>query len=466
MKNVFNEVSTLDKKCYEKFMLSEDLLMEHAALALKNEIENILNHYDSTILIICGVGNNGADGITLARLLQNKYKNIILYLPFGVKSNMAKLQLQRDNTLGIKEVNSIKDLQNVDLIVDCLFGSGLNKPLNEDAKQIISNLNEINSYKIACDVPSGINNNGYVYDVAFKADVTITMGAAKLSLLTDIAKEYIGKLKIADLGISSFMYENKTNNYLLEQKDLVLPLRNQKDSHKGTYGHACIIVGSKKGAGILASDAAFNFGAGLVTALVHEEIQMPYYLMQSHKVPDNATAIAIGMGLGIYDKNEIKKILDLNIKKVVDADLFYDELILDYLDKNVVLTPHPKEFCSLLKLSNIANIDVNKLQEDRFKYVKEFSNKYPDVTLLLKGANVIISHNNEIYINTLGTSVLSKGGSGDILSGLIVSLLAQGYTCLNSAINASLAHTISAKKYNYNNYSLTPNDLIKGIKNI
>lgn len=132
----------------------------------------------------------------------------------------------------------------------------------------------------------------------------------------------------------------------------------------------------------------------------------------------------------------------------------------------MVLTPHPKEFCALLKLIGIANIDVNDLQKNRIKYVKEFSNKYPKTTLLLKGANVLISQNQKIYINTFGTTSLSKGGSGDILSGLIVSLLAQGYSCKDSAINASLAHTLVAKKYRYNNYSLTPNDLIKGIKNI
>ncbi|AXX91250.1 bifunctional ADP-dependent NAD(P)H-hydrate dehydratase/NAD(P)H-hydrate epimerase [Malaciobacter molluscorum LMG 25693] len=466
MKKVFNEVSSLDKKCYEKYLLSEEILMEHAALSLKNEIEKKVKNHNSNILIVCGVGNNGADGITLSRLLQNRYKNIILYLPFGVKSNMAKIQLSRVNTLKIKQIDTIEDIKDIDLVVDCLFGSGLNKPLNNEAKKIIENLNSINAKKISCDIPSGINSEGYIYDIAFKADTTITMGALKISLFSDIAKEYIGKLKVGNLGISDELYEEKTNIYFLEKSDLQLPLRKEINSHKGTFGHACVVIGSKKGAGILASDAAFNFGAGLVTAMVHEEIQMPYYIMQSHNIPENTTAIAMGMGLGLYDKIEIRKILDLKIKKVIDADLFYDEIILDYLDENLVLTPHPKEFCALLKLIGIANIDVNDLQKNRIKYVKEFSNKYPKTTLLLKGANVLISQNQKIYINTFGTTSLSKGGSGDILSGLIVSLLAQGYSCKDSAINASLAHTLVAKKYRYNNYSLTPNDLIKGIKNI
>lgn len=466
MKKVFNEVSSLDKKCYEKYLLSEEILMEHAALSLKNEIEKKVKNYNSNILIVCGVGNNGADGITLARLLQNRYKNVMLYLPFGAKSNMAKIQLNRVNTLNIKQIETTENINNIELVVDCLFGSGLNKPLNNEAKKIIEDLNSINAKKISCDIPSGINSEGYIYDIAFKADTTITMGALKISLFSDIAKEYIGKLKVANLGVSDELYEEQADTYLLEKSDLQLPLRKEVNSHKGTFGHACIVIGSKKGAGILASDAAFNFGAGLVTAMVHKEIQMPYYLMQSHTIPKNTTAIAIGMGLGIYDKEEIRKILDLEIKKVIDADLFYDEIILDYLDENLVLTPHPKEFCSLLKLTKIANIDVKQLQENRIKYVKEFSLKYPKTTLLLKGANVIIAQDKKIYINTLGSTALSKGGSGDILSGLIVSLLAQGYSCKQSAINASLAHTIAAKKYKYNNYSLTPNDLIKGIKNI
>ncbi|MFW3329021.1 NAD(P)H-hydrate dehydratase, partial [Aliarcobacter butzleri] len=183
-------------------------------------------------------------------------------------------------------------------------------------------------------------------------------------------------------------------------------------------------------------------------------------------ISQNCTAIAIGMGLGKYDENKIKEILNKDVPKIIDADLFYDELIFEVLDKEVVLTPHPKEFVSLLKLSGIADISVQELQNNRFLYVEKFSKKYPKTVLLLKGANVIIAQNEKLYVNSFGSAVLSKGGSGDVLSGLIGSLLAQGYKPLDVAISASLAHALAAKNYKKNNYSLSPQDLIEEIKNL
>jgi len=131
--------------------------------------------------------------------------------------------------------------------------------------------------------------------------------------------------------------------------------------------------------------------------------------------------------------------------------------------KNVVITPHAKEFVALLNTTDIADISVDELQQNRFKYAEEFCKKFPHVTLVLKGANVIIAKDNEFYINPHGTSALAKGGSGDVLSGLVGSLLAQGYQCLDAAINASLAHTKLALNYDGADFSLTPDDLIEGI---
>jgi hydroxyethylthiazole kinase-like uncharacterized protein yjeF len=422
-----------------------------------------LNHPTSkSILIVCGSGNNGADGITLARLLHAKF-DVNLYLANDAKSSMAQLQLQRANALEVKIVNEPFE---ADIIVDCLFGMGLNKPLDEKSITLLNRLNSYNSFKIACDIPSGINNIGQVPSIAFESDVTITMGALKTSLFSDSAKDYVGKIIVADLGVQREIYEIDSNKFLLDESDLKLPFRNKKNSHKGTYGHLNVVVGCKQGAAILASSAAFAFGAGLVSAVSHENLDLPYHIMQTHFISENCTAIAIGMGLGKYEIDEVKKILNTNVPKIIDADLFYDKLIIEVLDKDVVLTPHPKEFCSLLKLCNIADISVEQLQNNRFLYVEKFCKKYPKVVLVLKGANVIISLNEKIYVNSFGNASLSKGGSGDVLSGLIGSLLAQGYNCLDAAISASLAHTLALKTYDKNNYSLTPFDLIEEIKKI
>ena len=459
MKKIFDEVRSLDKRAIEEFHLTEDILMENASLGLKNYITKKFKK-NSSILIVCGSGNNGSDGISLARLLQNKFK-VSLYLVNEPKTEIGKLQLKRAKSININFVNQIFQ---ADVVVDCLFGTGLNKELDEDSISLINSLNNLNSFKIACDIPSGINSLGQITQTAFKADITITMGALKTALLTDIAKDFVGKIKVANLGLPEDIFQIETNKYLLQKSDLKLPLRDIKNSHKGTFGHVNIVSGEKIGASIIASQASFAFGAGLVTIVSQNEKNIPCNIMQSKSVSENCTAIAFGMGLGEIESLKLEEILQLNIPKVLDADIFYNPLIVKYLDENVVLTPHPKEFISLLKLTNIANISIEELQENRFLYVEKFCKIYPKVTLLLKGANVIISKNDKIYVNIFGSSKLSKGGSGDVLSGLIASLLAQGYTSLEAAINASLAHTIAAKKYKNNNYSMSPQDIIQGIK--
>lgn len=459
MKKIFDEVRSLDKRAIEEFHLTEDILMENASLGLKNYITKKFKK-NSSILIVCGSGNNGADGISLARLLQNKFK-VSLYLVNEPKTEIGKLQLKRAKSINVNFVNQIFQ---ADVVVDCLFGTGLNKELDEDSVSLINSLNNLNSFKIACDIPSGLNSLGQITQTAFKADITITMGALKTALLTDIAKDFVGKIKVANLGLPEDIFQIETNKYLLQKSDLKLPLRDIQNSHKGTFGHVNIVSGEKIGASIIASQASFAFGAGLVTIVSQNEKNIPCNIMQSKSVSENCTAIALGMGLGEIESLKLEEILQLNIPKVLDADIFYNSLIVKYLDENVVLTPHPKEFISLLKLTNIANISIEELQENRFLYVEKFCKIYPKVTLLLKGANVIISKNDKIYVNIFGSSKLSKGGSGDVLSGLIVSLLAQGYTSLEAAINASLAHTIAAKKYKNNNYSMSPQDIIQGIK--
>ena len=461
MQKIFDEVNSLDKRCYEKFALSEDILMEHAASSMYDFIESKFEE-NKSILIVCGSGNNGADGIALARLLHKKY-DVNLYLAKEPKSTMAKIQLQRAKSLDIKIV---KEIFETDIIVDCLFGSGLNKQLDTNDTSLLESLNSFNSYKIACDIPSGIDNLGQVKTIAFEADTTITMGALKTSLFSDIAKDYVGEIVVANLGVQREVYEIETNKYLLDESDMKLPFRNKKNAHKGTYGHLNVYVGDKKGAGIISSKAAFGFGVGLVSAISHENLDLPYHIMQTQNISENCTAIAIGMGLGKYETNEIREILNSKIPKIIDADLFYDKIVLECFNQEVVLTPHPKEFVSLLKLCDIANITIDELQNNRFLYVEKFCQKYPNVVLLLKGTNVIISQKDKLYVNSFGSAVLSKGGSGDVLSGLIGSLLAQGYKPLDSAITASLSHAIAGRNYSKNNYSLIPSDLVEEVKKL
>ena len=462
MLKVFDEVGTLDQKCYTKYGLSEDILMEHAASSMLDLIEQKFDS-NSKILIVSGSGNNGADGIALARLLQGKF-DVELYLASDVKSDMAKLQLQRAKKVDVKIISTIAQ-NSYDVVVDCLFGSGLNKELNSKYISIIEQMNNLLGYKISCDIPSGINALGQIMGAVFKADTTVTMGSLKKSLFTDNVKDFVSDIIVANLGVQKELYEDETDCFLLQKSDLVLPFRTEQNKHKGSFGHLAVVSGDKVGASILSSQAGFSFGAGLVTIVSKENlINIPAYIMQNKNLPQNTTAIAIGMGLAnSFDID----ILPKDIAKVFDADLFYDSKILDFFyNDNIVLTPHPKEFCSLLKISGIDDIDISTLQNNRFKYLSLFCKKYPKVVLLLKGANVLIAQDNKIYINQFGDATLSKGGSGDVLSGLIGGLLAQGYSSLDATICGSLAHSLAIAKYDNNNYSLNPYDLIELVKKL
>ncbi len=461
MKKVFKKVNLLDQRCYENYGLSEDLLMEHAAMGLKDYIP----HSTNSILIVAGRGNNGADAIALARMLSGDIK-VDLYIPMGVKSVMGKLQLQRARKVNITPIDTIGD--KYDVIVDALFGSGLSRKLDKSSQELIIQLNKQSGYKIACDIPSGIDIDGQIEGEAFKADITITMGSPKTALYSDSAKDLVGEIITIDLGISSKYYEDESDTFLLEKSDLKLPLRDKKNCHKGDFGHLCVVAGKKQGAAVIAAKAAYAFGTGLVTVVENEPYKLPYELMSSTTIPHKSSAICIGMGLGNqYDNKYLKSfLLEHNLPMLIDADLFYNRIILEILEQknSIVITPHPKEFASLLSFIYNKNITVSDIQKDRFKHAREFSNKYPKVVLVLKGANTLIAHEEKIYIQPFGTNRLSKGGSGDVLGGLIASLLAQKYNPLEASITGSIAHALSAKNFTKNNYSLSPLDLIEGIK--
>ncbi len=460
MKPVFREVYSFDKKCYEKYKLTEDILMEHAANAMADVIKSRVKK-GSTINIISGPGNNGADGITLGRILLGDYK-INLYLPLGAKSEMAKLQLERFMAVGgvIKET-----YEKCDCLVDAIFGSGLKRDLNKDLVCLIKKMNNIDALKIACDIPTGIDDEGNLRPVAFRADITVTMGAEKLSLYSDIAKDYVGEIIKADLGVAFSKYRGKTDYHVWEKSDLVLPFRKKQNSHKRTYGHLGVLAGDKKGAAVLAAKAAFNFGCGLVSVVTHEYFNLPYEIMFSEKIESSFNSLAFGMGMGNYFDDEIHKLLNFDMPMVIDADMFYKDIIKEFLKKEkIVITPHPKEFASLLKILGFGEYSTDEIQKNRFILAEEFSKKYPKVVLLLKGANKIIAFNKKLHIDPLGSVALAKGGSGDVLAGMIGGLLAQGYHPLKATMMASLAHSIAG---NYEpNYALTPEKLIKRLEEI
>ncbi|GAA9842072.1 NAD(P)H-hydrate dehydratase [Helicobacter pylori] len=464
MLSVYEKVKALDKRALEEFNLSEDILMENAAMALERAVLQNAS-LGAKVIILCGSGDNGGDGYALARRLVGRFKTLVFEMK-PAKSPMCQLQKERAKKVGVvikawEEKN--EDLE-CDVLIDCVVGSNFKGELEPFLN--FESLSQKARFKIACDIPSGIDSKGRVDKRAFKAHMTISMGAIKSCLLSDRAKDYIGELKVGHLGVFNQIYEIPTDTFLLEKSDLKLPLRDRKNAHKGDYGHAHVLLGKHSGAGLLSALSALSFGSGVVSIQALEcEItsnNKPLELVFCENFPNFLSAFALGMGLENIPK-DFNKWLGL-APCVLDAGVFYHKEVLQALEKEVVLTPHPKEFLSLLKLVGI-NISMLELLDNKLEIARDFSQKYPKVVLLLKGANTLIAHQGQVFINILGSVALAKAGSGDVLAGLILSLLSQNYTPLDAAINASLAHAIASLEFK-NNYALTPLDLIEKIKRL
>ncbi|PDX01326.1 NAD(P)H-hydrate epimerase [Helicobacter pylori] len=464
MLSVYEKVNALDKRAIEELFLSEDILMENAAMALERAVLQNAS-LGAKVIILCGSGDNGGDGYALARRLIGRFRVLVFEMKLA-KSPMCQLQKERAKKVGVvikawEEKN--EDLE-CDVLIDCVVGSAFKGGLESFLD--FESLSQKARFKIACDIPSGIDSKGRVDKRAFKADMTISMGAIKSCLLSDRAKDYVGELKVGHLGVFNPIYEIPTDTFLLEKSDLKLPLRDKKNAHKGDYGHAHILLGKHSGAGLLSALSALSFGSGVVSVQALEcEItsnNKPLELVFCENFPNLLSAFALGMGLENIPK-DFNKWLEL-APCVLDAGVFYHKEVLQALEKEVILTPHPKEFLSLLKSVGI-NISMLELLDNKLEIARDFSQKYPKVVLLLKGANTLIAHQGRVFINILGSVALAKAGSGDVLAGLIVSLLAQKYTPLDAAINASLAHALAGLEFK-NNYALTPLDLIEKIKRL
>ncbi|WP_187850283.1 NAD(P)H-hydrate dehydratase [Helicobacter pylori] len=464
MLSVYEKVDALDKRAIEELFLSEDILMENAAMALERAVLQNAS-LGAQVIILCGSGDNGGDGYALARRLMGRFRVLVFEMKLA-KSPMCQLQKERAKKVGvvIKTWGEKNEDLECDVLIDCVVGSNFKGELEPFLD--FESLSQKARFKIACDIPSGIDSKGRVDKRAFKADMTISMGAIKSCLLSDRAKDYVGELKVGYLGVFNQIYEIPTETFLLEKSDLKLPLRDRKNAHKGDYGHVHVLLGKHSGAGLLSALSALSFGSGVVSVQALEcEItsnNKPLELVFCENFPNFLSAFALGMGLENIPK-DFNKWLGL-APCVLDAGVFYHKEVLQALEKEVILTPHPKEFLSLLKLVGI-NISMLELLDNKLEIARDFSQKYPKVVLLLKGANTLIAHQGRTFINILGSVALAKAGSGDVLAGLIVSLLSQNYTPLDAAINASLAHALAGLEFK-NNYALTPLDLIEKIKRL
>lgn len=461
MLKVFKNLKELDSAVVLRYEIAEEILMENAARGVRDFLleKGLIG---KKTLIVVGGGNNGADGLALARMIHNA----AVFSALPPKSELALLQTKRAEKLDISFVQSVGGYE---VIIDALLGSGQTKPLENELKNLIKTINAEPCIKIALDIPSGVMDGMSGVDVAFKADFTVTLGAYKEALLGDYAKDFVGETVLKDLGLLDEKYTQRfaPSAYLLEKTDLKLPKRAKKNCNKGDFGHLCIVGGEMIGAATIAAKAALRFGVGLVTLTARDTLISEPQIMMQNSIPKTANTLLIGQGLGdAYSQTEIVQFV-MNIDRcVVDADIFKKECVKEILalNKKMVLTPHPKEFSSLLKIALNIDVSVDEIQKDRFGFARLFCQKFENKTLVLKGANTLIAENDKLFVMPYGSAALAKGGSGDALAGVIASLLAQGYEPLEAAKNGSLALALAAANYKGADYSMTIDDLLDGLK--
>lgn len=440
---------------------SIDLMEKAARACVAWLVKNI--SIEHPIEIVCGNGNNGGDGLAIARWLLFYNYHVRVFIKNDLKKSEDNLtNLQRLKECGFTEIINLNEntdinFQNNSVIIDCIFGTGLDRPVEGFWVNVINQINQSNCRIISIDIPSGLfisvdlSQRQWMHSIV-KATATLTFQTPKLSMLIPGWGNYCGQLKILDIGLSQdFIDKNSSEQFFVTFDDIAKHFKKrEKFSHKGTFGHALMVAGNtgKCGAAILSSKACLKSGAGLVTVHSGDECSCGIHTANPEVMMDNSTLESldlkrysgIGIGPGIGTENDQALILQTLLKNakcplLLDADALnlYSQNPGKYnLPANSILTPHPKEFDRLAGESHNAYERLQKAQN----FAKE--NK---VILVLKGAYTAICNvDGKAFFNSTGNAGMATAGSGDVLSGIITSLLAQGYLPIDAAIVGIYIH--------------------------
>ncbi|WP_066305504.1 bifunctional ADP-dependent NAD(P)H-hydrate dehydratase/NAD(P)H-hydrate epimerase [Bacillus sp. FJAT-29814] len=504
------DMQLMDRYTMENLGLPGIVLMENAGARVVEEILASFPHQTPRVLVLAGGGNNGGDGFVIARRLIDlgvEAQILLLVDPMRISGDAKihydvyinrKLPIFYLDEPSMKEINARLDW--ADIIVDALLGTGVKGPVREPLSQVISLVNEYKGNKLilSVDIPSGVSSDtGQVDGVAIKADKTITFVFPKKGFFFNQGPSYIGEWKAVDISVPPAVAANLGLDLpKLITEDAVknsIPKR-PATGHKGTFGHVLVVGGSRPyvGAPIYSVKAALHSGAGLVTLAVPEGIYpmaaaqcsealfLPLPEENGH-IAERAInqisstlpqfdCVAVGPGLGRFPGGEewLKQLLSTLTGQavVVDADALY--LVRSNLEQvrtckgPVIFTPHPGEMARLI------NKTVKEVEADRLGIATTFA-KENNIYLLLKGHRTVIAGpDGEVYINPHGHDALGKGGSGDVLTGLIASFLAQGASPMNAVISASYLHARAGeeKAKTLSNYGVMPLDIIDGVKEL
>ncbi len=477
-------------------------LMKNAGQACFNRITQLADGVkDKNVVVLSGRGNNGGDGIVITDLLLEAGANAVLIFVSDLpKSECARLcysiyETGLNVSLYAHQKENVKRvLENSEMVIDCVFGTGFHGQLDESLSDLFRFINEeCGAMKISIDVPSGCNSDtGEIAENAFRPDFTITLGAVKKGLYSHPCFEHCGVLLLADIGIPQSCYDGCEAVLTDEMIREFIPER-KTVSHKGSYGSLLNIAGSARytGAALLSTDAALHMGVGLCTlatparvvnaiaSAVPETTYLPLDCGDDGFLNSNGTAelkrfltdgkfSAVSIGCGLGNSAETADATEFVIKNadcpvIVDADglnaISPNINVLKESKKGVIVTPHPAEF------SRMTGKTVAQIQSDRISAAKAFAEEYGAVTVL-KGVNTVIAApTGEAFVNTTGNAGLAKGGSGDVLTGIIASLTAQGADLFYGAVLGVYLHGLAADKLGKTKplYGVLPRDLIAQI---
>lgn len=472
-------------------VLSIDL-MERASQTFVRWFEGKFPNTSKSISIFCGQGNNGGDGLAIGRILQQHFYEVEIFIckignspSEDFSKNLKRLpQFQNIKVHQLEKNDVFPKIKNSDIIIDAIFGSGLNRSVEGYWGELLEYLNQQNQTIVAVDIPSGVFANQPTEGISIHADFTFSFQAPKLAFLFPENEDRVGKWSFESIGLHTHFYETTATDFFYLKKKYVQGfLKNRKKyAHKGTYGHALIIAGSygKVGAAILATKAALRTGAGLVSIHAPKcayeilQITVPEAMasIDEHdfyfsKINDLEKYKVIGIGPGLGTESITAEALKVFLGKVkipivIDADalnlIAENKNWLEFIPPNSILTPHPKEFERLFGTTK-NNFERNDLQ-------RNFSKKY-NIYIVLKGAHTCISTpEGKCYFNSTGNPGMATGGIGDVLTGILISLLSQGYNSLETSILGVFLHGFAgdvALDETVSQESLIASDLIENI---
>lgn len=493
------EMRSIDQKMIEELKVPGLLLMEHAAYGIFTHLMS--RTISGQVVIICGPGNNGGDGLALARQLEVfsalKVKVIILaevnqlgsdgkvYYDICDKLQIECLHVTKEN----KQI-AIEIIKEAGTIVDAIFGTGLSRAIEGIYKEIIESINQSKAYIVSVDIPSGIDGKtGKILGIAVKADTTITFVLPKIGLYQYPAVDYTGNVEVVQIGVAeSILEEIEVNTFSIEKEDMIklMPKRYTR-SNKGSYGKVLVIGGQKgmSGAPTLASLGALKVGCGTVTVAVPESIHdiMECKLTEAMTVaiPDleghfsersikpietlckRYDTFIVGPGMG-RDKSSLEILLPILVSEkacILDADALYflpEVLSLARVRRiPLVITPHPGEMARLIGIS------IEEVLESPIQIAQQFAMENNIITVLKIERTVIADTKGNIYINRRGNSGMAKGGSGDVLAGIIGGLLGQHIDPLSAAQLGCYIHSSSGDyaKEEKSEYNFLPTDLLE-----